>query len=419
VKNYDEREIVDCLGQLGKIEPDAESTRRGIQRAREALLGRPAHEPATRRRKIMMPRLRTAAAIIVLVGLTTAAAWFVLSSVGAASALAGVQQAMSRVKSVTFDATARISDQPERKMKVLILGADLSRLELPDGDVAIADRKKDRSVLLKHREKKAVVVEGFVDPEKPVNVYDRIRNARSCGAKRVGKRTVNGKALDGFQLTEDGRTTRVWIDPETELPARIESTEPLPGGGQVVSVGDNFVFDAELDPSLFSTTPPADYAIETRVAPKRSAEGVRTYETLLVIKPEVGLGPVHFGVSEDQVIQGLGKPDRRETTPGGEALHYDSRGFAVYLDPQGRFATVKCVFYPDRTAPVARSFQGKTDKGIKIGSSYKAVVEAYGPADYGELEGKKRRMQYGTLPGMDFYLVDDKVTTITAWWKSK
>lgn len=366
----------------------------------------------------MMPRLRTAAAITALAGLTLAAIWFVLPSLGAANALAGVQQAMGRVKSVTFDATTRISDHPERKIRVLILGADLSRLELPDGDVAIANRKEDRSVRLKHGEKKAVVVEGFVDPEKPVDMYERIRNARSRTARRVEKLTVDGKVLDGFQFTENGKTTRVWVNPETELPVRIESTEPLPLGGQVVNVATNFVFDAELDPALFSTKPPADYAVETRVIPKRSPEELKNDETLLVIEPEVGFGPVPFGASQDQVIQRLGKPDRKETTRGGEALHYDSRGFKVYLDLQGRFATARCVFYPDRAAPVARSFQGKTDKGIKIGSSYKELVEAYGPADFENVQVKERTMQYGTLPGMDFHLVDDKVTEMSFWWKS-
>ena len=69
-----------------------------------------------------------------------------------------------------------------------------------------------------------------------------------------------GWRLSGPGLHEPGITVTIWGDPQTGLPIRIESYSALEG---VKSTLSDFVFNVDLDKSLFSVEPPAGYTVQT------------------------------------------------------------------------------------------------------------------------------------------------------------
>lgn len=101
----------------------------------------------------------------------------------------------------------------------------------------------------------------------------------------------------------------------------------------------------------------------------------------LLVVPLVGLGPVRFGMSKDQVIQHLGEPDRMEA--GGMMIQYvKSKGISLMLDPTRGVRSIDCwsTDHP-HAMPGMTSFAGKTKEGIAMGASREQIVTAYGEPD--------------------------------------
>src|SRR6185369_9677604 len=88
-------------------------------------------------------------------------------------------------------------------------------------------------------------------------------------AKQIGKRVVNGQKCIGFvaeRTRDDGRksekwTRKYWVDSQSKLPVEIETSfrSNERRSSDVDTVYSNFVFDADLEPALFSIVPPAGY----------------------------------------------------------------------------------------------------------------------------------------------------------------
>jgi len=110
-------------------------------------------------------------------------------------------------------------------------------------------------------------------PARQVDFYERLRGLPSDKAEKLPDRTIDGQRAIGYRFVwkneqKDGAehftgtTIRdIWADPRTKLPVRIEhkmrSTNPKEAGGDWVF--SDFIWDAPLDRSLFSMTPPEGY----------------------------------------------------------------------------------------------------------------------------------------------------------------
>jgi outer membrane lipoprotein-sorting protein len=124
--------------------------------------------------------------------------------------------------------------------------------------------------------------------------YDLIRDVPVEKAKPLPEKQIAGKAAVGFLVEEKVQAPEganvwqrtYWIDPETKLPLQIEvklrtdvaakaadDAANLPAdastGGSMNDTIRNIVFDAVLDPRIFSLDPPAGY---TNPAAKESAD---------------------------------------------------------------------------------------------------------------------------------------------------
>ncbi|MBI2479772.1 MAG: hypothetical protein HYV60_14400, partial [Planctomycetia bacterium] len=75
---------------------------------------------------------------------------------------------------------------------------------------------------------------------------------------------IDGRKVVGFHISSQPHDFILWGDPKTGLPVRVESTSGFEGG--VKATSSDFVFNADMDESLFSLEPPAGYTVTVRNA---------------------------------------------------------------------------------------------------------------------------------------------------------
>jgi hypothetical protein len=169
--------------------------------------------------------------------------------------------------------------------KVYVSGRHLERQEIlgPDGAVTAVfihnlrtgelvtmDPQRKRFEIL--RRQRTIKADGAVRVEKikpspAADLYETIRIVPPGAVPRFPVREMDGRDVVGyFYESKSGvylwqRT--YWVDAQSLLPVRIESNAVSGNSqwGATKWLRSDFVFDEPLDPALFSTEPPAGYAV--------------------------------------------------------------------------------------------------------------------------------------------------------------
>ncbi|MGA9452385.1 MAG: hypothetical protein WBW41_13700 [Verrucomicrobiia bacterium] len=135
---------------------------------------------------------------------------------------------------------------------------------------------------------------------------------------------------------------------------------------------------------------------------KRSAHDAWSSSESIVVEPGVAIGSVHLGMTVQQVITELGRPDLAVDSVSPEingALEYTNYG--LYVIP-GKGEVVHNI-------SVGPPFAGRTKEGIGIGSSRADVIKAYGePTAAKPIQPNFEVLRYEPL-GLRFQLQDGKV----------
>ena len=129
----------------------------------------------------------------------------------------------------------------------------------------------------------------------------------------------------------------------------------------------------------------------------------------LVIQLGVGVGPVKFGMSKEQVTEYLGEPDKIEGT--GQGLNYvASKGISLLVSPTRGVMAIDCWSenYPLGTVS---NFAGKTKEGIGMNAGRAEIVAAYGEPDRTSSNGPLTTLHYGKLQ-TQFALMRDKLVNL-------
>ncbi len=95
----------------------------------------------------------------------------------------------------------------------------------------------------------------------------------------LGEKVIDGRRLVGYRLTGHGMINELWGDPKTRMPVRIETSTPSNPSGKPAIYSD-FVFNADLDESLFSLEPPAGYKVQKQtmdVSPAQEKDLIETF----------------------------------------------------------------------------------------------------------------------------------------------
>jgi hypothetical protein len=160
--------------------------------------------------------------------------------------------------------------------------------------------------------------------------------------------------------------------------------------------------------ALTDSAAPAPTQAPSKVPPVRTP---KVSNDQLQPIPLVGLGPVTFGMSKEQVIELLGQPDRAEGR--GIALYYlESRGLSLLLHRSLGLQTIDCWSkdYPE-APPQMTTFVTKTEKGIAMGASRKQIVAAYGKPDRTDVRRSFDILYYDQLQ-IEFMLANDKLINL-------
>jgi len=350
-------------------------------------------------------------------------------------AFAQVQAALREIKTAIIE--SQNPDYPIANHRVLVSsGHDLFRMEYKDGAVVIQSREgKTLTLNTKLRIARMTPGAGFgLEGEElsPRDMLLSFQNVQKNAVKSLGKKSFDGRELVGFEVPSGYQSRRyIWVDPETHLPVRDEVTpsernEPVDEKKiQAVRPPRSVVtyqFNVELPNALFSLDLPegfklvdsADFQMPGMELPNRPAD---FNASKYVITPGQGIGAVRFGMTKQEVIAVLGKPDSAELFGGftteqqkamdemerkakdenwdsyrvnremnrivqsvksferaGEGLFYRSLGFWVSVrdDTGVQGFTCSC------QTSVFQMFGGMTDRRISMNSTLADVKRVYG-----------------------------------------
>lgn len=102
-------------------------------------------------------------------------------------------------------------------------------------------------------------------------------------------------------------------------------------------------------------------------------EAAKTNQTLR-IEPGVGVGPMKFGMTPDQLVEVVGEPYRKT----GSAWEYQHLGLAVLFDDRDRINAILAGAFCEPSDVLLDVFKGETAEGLRLRASRKEAVAAFG-----------------------------------------
>jgi hypothetical protein len=126
----------------------------------------------------------------------------------------------------------------------------------------------------------------------------------------------------------------------------------------------------------------------------------------------VGVGPIKFGMSGDQVMRILGKPDKIEGN--GVGLNYAaSRGLSMAVSRYRGVLRIDC--WSAEIRAIAQdsvsTFEGATKEGIGMNATYRQIRTAYGKPDKAILRGPTMTLHYEGLRAQ-FVLMNSRLVNL-------
>jgi len=215
------------------------------------------------------------------------AGWiFLREEKSAAAAFHTFANTLVTAKTARFDMEATITGQPPVKVKALYQAP--ARYRQIVGDiVSISDMQAGKMVTLNPKKKTALVVnlKGLADVDKQGGENDLFGRLRNLLANQdqsdnkyqvLGEKEIGGRRAVGFRLDSPMAMVTLWGDPKTGLPVRIDTVmSGAPLMTRVETTMSDFEIDVDLEASLFDTTPPEGYQVQTfemNASPYREAD---------------------------------------------------------------------------------------------------------------------------------------------------
>ena len=134
----------------------------------------------------------------------------------------------------------------------------------------------------------------------------------------------------------------------------------------------------------------------------------------LIIEALVGIGPVRFGSSKDEIIEHFGRPDK-VMAEGTELNYVSSRGLGFTVDAELGMQKINCWSdnWPTELPFDVTTFTGRTKEGIGMGATREQIVAAYGQPDRTgtDAKGYFENLHYDKLR-IKFSLWQDKQTSM-------
>jgi hypothetical protein len=186
--------------------------------------------------------------------------------VGPEVAWAEVLKNIQNAKTVRWKTTITAEGHEPQIMRAMVIEPDYVRFEVSDGPVFIIDRHKGKGLILDYPTKGQATL-GPTDNDRIPDFYNALRNFRDLpgfSVEEIGTRRLEGKRAIGFKVKKENEEQErtIWVDPETQLPVRIEEAAQDGQGNVVHLVTTDIMFDVDIDIRLFSLEPPEGYELK-------------------------------------------------------------------------------------------------------------------------------------------------------------
>jgi outer membrane lipoprotein-sorting protein len=258
-----------CLGEQSVDRQACESAgRKVLSAATQERMERPrraVESGGARLWRIVMKNGATKLAVAALIVVAAVLALYTFTGTGATDAYAQVVDRLHSAHTLTYSIVNKtgMETMPTVRTQIAFKEPGYLRTSTADGYVTVvhASEAGVRGLNLVPLQKKYMTFEFTNVPDTPdtgpyVSV-EKLRALPGQADEALGRRQIDGRTLEGYQVHETDMTTTVWVDPRTGEPARVEMEfAAAPGMDMVLS---DFQFDVTLDDSLFSLEPPAGY----------------------------------------------------------------------------------------------------------------------------------------------------------------
>jgi len=208
--------------------------------------------------KSTITKLAVAAAILIAVGIGF---HFIGNPLGATVTFAEVIEPILNARTVILDLI--IGDEETGPvMHEIVVGPRMRRtISNMENMIHIIDLESGNMLLLDTEEQTAVYVDiqGSVQ-ERTRSYVEFLRKMIvkvQDNYEKLGEQEIDGQKAIGFVARGPNEEVKVWADPETALPIRIELRL-----GQIFVILKNFQFDAPIDDSLISMDVPSGYTLK-------------------------------------------------------------------------------------------------------------------------------------------------------------
>jgi hypothetical protein len=139
----------------------------------------------------------------------------------------------SRRREIRSDGSIWVFDMSEKPLRRLILCPDKKRAQ----EMTITD----------------------MEPAKDPDLLRIIGKRKDGAEEELGIKQIDGRTVKGFHSPGKLNDFTIWADVETQLPVYVKVRQD---GLKRTIIGEDFEFDVDFDPSLFSTTSPEGYSVE-------------------------------------------------------------------------------------------------------------------------------------------------------------
>ncbi|MHC4403204.1 MAG: hypothetical protein ACYTG0_26380 [Planctomycetota bacterium] len=186
-------------------------------------------------------------------------------------------------RSVTYKITDKVYGRDSGTYEVVQLGAGRSR-QTSKGDV-VSVSNQGTTIEFNHRAKEATIFqhpEEFYEELGILGYYRKLLTdpgyKPQVKREMLGESDIDGRRVVGHRIIKPGQVTRIWVDPQSLLPVQIEKKSRMEPPNEI-RIESGFVFNVDLDESLFSVEPPAGYTVDRRPMEKESYEENDLIET--------------------------------------------------------------------------------------------------------------------------------------------
>jgi len=194
-------------------------------------------------------------------------------------AFAAFAEALNNVYSATWKTTTVVKGPQSKTITSSGIGMFLApsheRTEMTtDGvkGIQIFDGEQDKSITLVPASKIAVVINlknlppGMESPfgktfQSLRELFSNAENGKTGKVERLGVETIDGRRAQGLRIELGSIEVKLWADPKTLLPIRVEMSSGATAGPEVRIVMTDFRIGVDLDESLFSLDVPVGYTV--------------------------------------------------------------------------------------------------------------------------------------------------------------